>query len=282
MKVKSGAMGKALSAAAIDQYRRDGYYFPVRVISRADAAQCRERLEAVERDLGGPLRGVYRLKPHLLLMWLADLVRHPAVLDAVEDVIGPDILCWNSSFFTKDASSPGYVSWHQDATYWGLSEPDVVTAWVAFTESTPRNGNMQVLPGSHRSQAPHVDTFHPDNLLSRGQEIAVEVDERLAADIVLQPGEMSLHHVLIVHGSRPNASDDRRIGFAIRYIPTRIRQAAGVRDSATLVRGEDAFGHFDLEPRPEADLEPQMLALHAEISDRQAKILYRGTTRTSF
>ena len=200
------------------------------------------------------------------------------MLDAVEDVLGPDFLCWNSSFFTKEAASPGYVSWHQDATYWGLSEPDVVTAWVAFTESTPRNGNMRVIPGSHRSQAAHVDTFHPDNLLSRGQEIAVEVDEGEAADIILEPGEMSLHHVLIVHGSRPNTSADRRIGYAIRYIPTRVRQVAGPRDSATLVRGRDAFGHFDLEPAPAADLDPEALALHADISDRQAQILYRGTT----
>jgi hypothetical protein len=251
-------------------------------MSSADAARCRARLESVERDLGGPLRGIYRLKPHLLLTWLSDLVRHPAILDAVEDVVGPDILCWNSSFFTKEATSPGYVSWHQDATYWGLSEPDVVTAWVAFTNSTPENGNMQVIPGSHRLQTPHRDTFHPDNLLSRGQEIAVDVDERQAADIVLQAGEMSLHHVLIVHGSRPNASGDRRIGFAIRYMSTRVQQLSDVRDSATLVRGADAFGHFDLEPRPAADLDPDMLALHADINDRQARILYRGTERTSF
>ena len=275
-------MGKRLSAAAIEQYRRDGYYAPIRVLSPEDAGQCRQHLESVERDLGGPLRGVYRIKPHLLFTWLADLVRHPSVLDAVEDVLGPDLLCWNSSFFTKEASSPGYVSWHQDATYWGLSEPGVVTAWVAFTESTPRNGNMQVIPGSHRTQAAHVDTFHADNLLSRGQEIAVEVDEARAADIVLEPGEMSLHHVLIVHGSRPNASGDRRIGYAIRYIPTRVRQVAGPRDSATLVRGQDSFGHFDPEPRPAGDLHPEALALHADISDRQAKILYRGTARTSF
>jgi non-haem Fe2+, alpha-ketoglutarate-dependent halogenase len=275
-------MGKVLSAAAIDQYRRDGYYAPVRVVFREQAGWYRERLESVERDLGGPLRGVYRIKPHLLFTWLAELVRHGAILDAVEDVIGPDILCWNSSFFTKEAESPGYVSWHQDATYWGLSEPDVVTAWVAFTESTLRNGNMQVIPGSHLSQAAHVDTFHPDNLLSRGQEIAVEVDEAQAADIVLEPGEMSLHHVLIVHGSRPNTSSDRRIGYAIRYIPTRVRQLAGPRDSATLVRGRDAYGHFDPEPAPAADLDPEALALHADISDRQVKILYRGTTRTSF
>jgi len=154
-------MGKRLTAAGIQQYKDAGYYFPIPVLSTAEAARCRERLEGVERDLGGPLRGIYRIKPHLLLTWLADLVRHPAILDAVEDVLGPDILCWNSSFFTKEASSAGYVSWHQDATYWGLSEPDVVTAWVAFTESTPRNGNMQIVPGSHRHQATHVDTFHP-------------------------------------------------------------------------------------------------------------------------
>jgi len=110
----------------------------------------------------------------------------------------------------------------------------------------------------------------------------VEVDENQAADIVLRAGEMSLHHVLIVHGSGANPSADRRIGFAIRYIPTRIRQTGGPRDSATLVRGTDAFGHFELEPRPDADLDAAMLALHAEISDRQAKILYRGTTRTRF
>jgi len=230
----------------------------------------------------GRCGGVYRIKPHLLFTWLAELVRHPSVLDAVEDVLGPDILCWNTSFFTKEARSPGFVSWHQDATYWGLSEPDVVTAWVAFTESTPANGNMRVIPGSHRAPVPHADTFHPDNLLSRGQEITVEVDEARAADIVLQAGEMSLHHVLMVHGSGANPSGDRRIGFAIRYIPTRISQTGGPRDSATLVRGTDAFGHFELEPRPDADLDPSMLALHAEISDRQARILYRGTPRTSF
>jgi len=275
-------VGKQLTAKAIQQYRDAGYYFPLRVLTTAEAARCREQLESVERELGGPLRGIYRIKPHLLLTWLADLVRHPAILDAVEDVIGPDILCWNSSFFTKEASSVGYVSWHQDATYWGLSEPDVVTAWVGFTDSTPRNGNMQVVPGSHRHPVRHVDTFHPDNLLSRGQEIAVEVDEREAVDIVLAAGEMSLHHVLLVHGSRPNTSVDRRVGFAIRYVPTRVRQLSDVRDSATLVRGRDTFGHFDLEPRPDADLSPDMLARHAEISDRQARILYKGTDRTRF
>jgi phytanoyl-CoA dioxygenase PhyH len=275
-------MATRLSTEAIEQYRRDGYHFPIRVMSAAEAHAHRERLEAAETLLGGPLRGVYRVKPHLLFTWLADLVRHPAILDAVESVLGPDLLCWNTSFFTKEAASPGYVSWHQDATYWGLSEPDVVTAWVAFTASSAANGNMRVVPGSHRAPIPHADTFHPDNLLSRGQEITVAVDEADAVDLLLEPGEMSLHHVLIVHGSGPNRSADRRIGLAIRYVAPYVRQLAGPRDSATLVRGVDRFGHFELEPRPHADLEPRMLALHADISERQAKILYRGTDRASF
>jgi phytanoyl-CoA dioxygenase PhyH len=273
---------KRLTPAAVERYHRDGFYFPIPVVTPGDAREYRRRLETVEAEHGGTLTAEIRQKPHLLFTWLADLVRHPAILDAVESVLGPDLLCWNTSFFTKEAASPGYVSWHQDATYWGLSEPDVVTAWVAFTASSAANGNMRVVPGSHRAPIPHADTFHPDNLLSRGQEITVAVDEADAVDLLLEPGEMSLHHVLIVHGSGPNRSADRRIGLAIRYVAPYVRQLAGPRDSATLVRGVDRFGHFELEPRPHADLEPRMLALHADISERQAKILYRGTDRASF
>jgi ectoine hydroxylase-related dioxygenase (phytanoyl-CoA dioxygenase family) len=141
---------------------------------------------------------------------------------------------------------------------------------------------MQVIPGSHKlDQVPHRDTFAKHNLLTRGQEIAVEVDERQAVRLDLEPGEMSLHHVRLVHGSPPNTSNDRRIGFAIRYIPTSVRQLAG-EDSATLVRGEDRFGHFELEPRPVSDLQPDMLALHKKITERNARILYRGTGVESY
>ena len=275
-------MPKLLSEHDVVDYRDRGYHFPLDALSAGEVADFRSKLEDYEAGSGGPIKAEMRHRSHVLFTWIDQMIRHPKILDAVEDLLGPDILCWNTSFFIKEAHDPGFVSWHQDATYWGLSEPDVVTAWVAFTDSTPANGNMRVVPGSHRGALPHADTFHPDNLLSRGQEIAVNVAESEAADIVLRAGEMSLHHVLIVHGSGANDSDDRRIGFAIRYIPTRVRQTAGPRDSATLVRGEDAFHHFDPEPRPEVDLDPAMVAVHAEISDRQAKILYRGTTRTSF
>ena len=266
-----------LASAAVEQYRRDGFYFPVRVMSAGEALALRGRLEAVEAEHGGRLSGEIRHKPHLLFTWLADLVRHPSILDAVEGVLGPNLLAWSTSFFIKEARDSAYVSWHQDATYWGLSAPDVLTAWVAFTDATVENGAMRMVPGSHDAQLEHRDTFAPNNLLSRGQEIAVKVDEARGVDILLRAGEMSLHHVRMVHGSPANRSDDRRIGFAIRYIPTYVRQIAGDGDSAMLVRGVDDYHHFAPEHPPASDLAPEARAHHAAVVAQSAKILYRGT-----
>ena len=270
-------MTRLLSPASVARYQRDGFFFPITVLTTAEAAEYRGRLEAVEAEHGGALTGELRHKPHLLFTWLADLVRRPAILDAVEDVLGPDLLVWSSSFFIKNGRDAAFVSWHQDATYWGLSEPDVLTAWVAFTESSVKSGAMRMVPGTHTEQVAHRDTFARDNLLSRGQEIAVEVDESRAVDVVLHPGEMSLHHVRMFHGSPPNRSADRRIGYAIRYVPTYVRQISPVRDSATLVRGVDEYGHFDLEEPPAADLDPAARERHAAIMRRSGEILYRGT-----
>jgi len=275
-------MTKLLSQAAVDAYRRDGYYSPVRVMSAADAQGLRAALEAHEAKLGQPLQSNMRHKTHLLFTWADALVHHPKVLDAVEDAIGPDILCWTTTFFIKEANSPGFVSWHQDSTYWGLDPDEVITAWVAFTEVNEANGYMQVIPGSHKiDQLPHVDTFHKDNLLSRGQEIAVDVDVTKAVGLAMHAGEMSLHHIKLVHGSAANRTNDRRIGLAIRYIPTYVRQTK-VRDSAMLVRGVDKYHHFDDEPRPVADLDEAALAAHADSVSRQVKALYQGTEKTAF
>jgi non-heme Fe2+,alpha-ketoglutarate-dependent halogenase len=258
-------------------FERDGYAAPLPALTRAEAAQYRRRLETFEAANGTPLKMEYRQKAHLLFTWLADLVRHPKILDNVERVLGPDLLVWSSSFFIKEARDPAFVSWHQDSTYWGLSEPAVVTAWVAFTPSNASNGCVRVIPGTHRmDQVEHKETRDANNILTRGQEIAVEVDEGEAVEMVLEPGDMSLHHIRTFHNSEPNNSNDRRIGFAIRYIPTRIRQTMGNLDSATLVRGSDRFANFELEPRPASDLAPEALAYHAEVKRRQNEILYRG------
>lgn len=256
---------------------REGYAAPLPALMRAEAADLRRKLETFEAGNGSPMKAEYRQKAHLLFTWLADLVRHPRILDNVECVLGPDLLVWSSSFFIKEARDPGFVSWHQDSTYWGLSEPTVVTAWVAFTASNSSNGCVRVIPGTHKmDQVEHKETYDAANILTRGQEIAVEVDAKQAVEMVLEPGDMSLHHIRLFHNSEPNTSDDRRIGFAIRYIPPRIRQTMGNLDSATLVRGTDGFGHFELEPRPASDLAPEALAYHAEVKRRQNAILYRG------
>jgi non-heme Fe2+,alpha-ketoglutarate-dependent halogenase len=275
-------MPKMLTPAQIEQYREEGFVSPIRVMSEAAAGEYRRRLEAFEASSGGPLGGDLRHKSHLLFTWLSELVRHDRILDAVEDLYGPDLLCWSTNFFIKEKANPAFVSWHQDSTYWGLSKPDVVSAWIAFTPAHSGNGAMQVIPGTHKTdQMPHRDTFDKHNLLTRGQEVAVDVDAGKAVTITLEPGEMSLHHVRLVHGSPPNTSDDRRIGFAIRYVPTSVSQIAGT-DSATLVRGTDRFHHFELEPSPSRDLDPALVALHKQITERNARILYRGTEVKSF
>ncbi|MEI6838732.1 MAG: phytanoyl-CoA dioxygenase family protein [Alcaligenaceae bacterium] len=275
-------MPKVLSVEQVAQYEREGAVWPIRALSSKAALNARSSLQTHEQQTGKPLQGNWRHKTHLLFTWADAMAHHPAILDAVEDCIGPNIVCWSSTFFIKEANSPGFVSWHQDSTYWGLDPDDVITAWVALTDVHESNGYMQVIPGSHKiNQLPHLDTFHKDNLLSRGQEISVEVDKSKARGIALSMGEISLHHIKLVHGSDANRSNDRRIGFAIRYIPTHVRQTK-LRDSAQLARGIDEYGHFDWEPRPKADLDPDALAAHANAVDRQLKALHQGTDKTSF
>ena len=271
---------KRLTRAEVDAFVRNGYHFPVRAMSADEAIAYRHQLEHSESLVGGPLRGALRSKPHLLFPWANELIRHPAVLDAVEDILGPNLLVWSSSFFIKEAKDPSFVSWHQDSTYWGLSHPDVVTAWVALSDSVVENGCMRVIPGTHlKDQLPHKDTFAENNLLTRGQEVQVDVNPDAAVNVELQPGEFSIHHVRLVHGSDPNNSDRRRIGYAVRYIPTYVRQTEGPRDCATLVRGVDNYRHFDMEIVPKADLDPEAVAYHKRVTEEAEKILYRGTDK---
>lgn len=273
-------MGKILSDSEIRAYEEDGFHFPVRVLSPEQAAALRAKVEAFEADRTRGTNGTRMQKLYLLLTWMNEIVRNPKILDAVEDVLGHDILCWQSSFFIKEPDSKGYVSWHQDATYWGLSEPDVCTVWLALSPATLESGAMKVAPGTHKMpQMPHEDTFNPDNLLTRGQELRAEIDADAAVDMVLAPGEVSLHHVMLAHASEPNRTDDRRIGLAIRYIAPHVRQATDVPDSAMLVRGEDRFGNFEAEPAPVSDMHPDAVALHKRITETRQGFIYRGTDK---
>jgi hypothetical protein len=182
-------MNRILTDEQVAHFKREGYVSPVRVMSEEAARAVRDKLEAYEKTTGGPLRGEFRHKSHLLFKFLSDVVHDEKIVDAIEDLYGGDLLCWTTNFFIKEANTPAFVSWHQDSTYWGLSSPDVVTAWVALTESNLANGAMEVIPGTHlMDQVPHKDTFDDNNLLSRGQEVAVEVDASKAVRLDLQPG----------------------------------------------------------------------------------------------
>jgi len=268
---------KILSQEQVAGYHETGFTAPVTVMSSADALAYRRRFEAYEQANGGWYELSKGQKLYLLQTWVKELCSHPRVLDAVEDVLGPNLLVWGTSLFVKDARDPGFVSWHQDATYWGLNKPDVVTAWIALSPATLEAGCMKVIPGSHKwEQREHRDTLDKNNLLTRGQELAVDVNESEAVAMPLNPGQMSLHHVLIAHSSKPNTTDDRRIGLAIRFIAPHVAQKHADKDSAWLVRGEDTHGNFIHETPPAHDMDEAALAEYKRIMKLRQGVLYKG------
>lgn len=258
-----------------DQRRRfveDGILFPLYGPTPAEIERCANEMAAFGAARGGSLPPALNLKPHLLFPRLWALVHDPRIVEPVAELLGPDILCWASSFFDKAPDSDAFVAWHQDATYWGLDRPDALTAWIAFTEADRDNGCLRVVPGSHRAKRRHVELPDSANMLAGGETLAEHVEEDRVVDIELRPGEMSLHHLLLVHGSERNRSGRRRSGFAIRYIAGSIRQQDGARGSATLVRGRD-HGTFDLEQAPHRDLDPAALRRHGGIYRRATGIV---------
>jgi ectoine hydroxylase-related dioxygenase (phytanoyl-CoA dioxygenase family) len=257
-------MPKKLNAEQIAGYERDGYVCPVDAFTADQARAWRSRLEAFERAEGQRMTRGHNFKPHLLFPWVDEIVHSPAVLDAVEDLIGPDIRLFHLTVWPKDAGSGAHVSWHQDATYFAIEPACHVTAWVALTDAPVEAGCMEVVPGSHKlGQLKHAEMQDPDNLLSRGQTLAVDFDRRRTVHMPVKAGQFSLHHTHLVHNSGPNRSHDRRIGLGISYIPTHARCTARRRITAMLVRGEDKYGHFDDERRPIDDAGPNERAFHA-------------------
>lgn len=268
-----------LTAGQIDQYHRAGYVSPLRVMPPAETAGLRRRLEAFEATQGGKLEAVQRSRAHLLFKWLDDLIRDPRVVDPVEQLIGPDVLCWSTIFWIKDAGSKSFVSWHQDNTYWGLSSRNVVTAWFAMSEASLEAGCMKVMPETHIGAAlAHEDTYDADNMLTRGQSIR-GLDETRAVSMPLRAGEMSLHNYCLAHGSGPNLSADRRIGVSMHFMPPQTKQVVGAWDCAALVRGEDRYGHFAPTPVPTCDLDPEAVAFHARAAGAMRDVLYAGAAR---
>jgi len=268
--------------AQIQQYETEGYLFPIDVFDADEVAQHRASLEAVEAKNGGKLLPEQRPKSHLLFKWLDDLIRDPRVLDPIEQLIGPNILCWNTIFWIKNAGSESFVSWHQDNRYWGLSSDKVITAWLALSPAQVENGCMRVMPGTHRGDLlNHEDRYDEDNMLTRGQEITEGVDDARAVHMPLQPGQMSIHNYRAAHASGPNTGADRRIGVSMHFMPVETEQVVGDWDSAALVRGQDPHRAFEHTPRPTRDLDPATSAFHAKAAEAVNNILYEGAATNS-
>ena len=250
-----------LSTAQHAQYKREGVVFPFRILDAEKARELADHCNVLRSRMGHWVVNPQISKPHLVSRAMADVIRNETLLDAVESIIGPDILCWTVTVFEKPPKSGGYVGWHQDRTYWGLSpEEQVVTAWLALTDAHCDNGCMSVLRGSHlRGNRDHEIVPDTENILLSGQEVTIEPHERDdLLHVELDPGEASIHHSKVLHGSNPNQSDRPRTGLSIQYISANVIQHTnGGVDSASAVRGNTARSKLELEPLPVSDFDAQ-------------------------
>lgn len=272
-------MGHVLTETQLNAYREEGYLFPIPAIEADRAAETVTRvrsLEARHTDQGRNYvhRTLLRFKPHLIYPWLHEIIAAPRILDAVEDVIGPDILVWASALFIKDPHDPGYVAWHQDSITYGLLDDTLVTAWLALTDAHLDNAAMKFIPGSHKAgPLSHVETGDENNVLSKGEAVDKPAGEENAVNVILDAGEMSFHHLDLLHSSPPNDSDRPRIGYAIRYMPASMRHKHDLA-TAMLVRGSDGFGHFEHEPIPTSEDDPGALAAHKRAMEIRARSVF--------
>lgn len=280
-------MTGSLTPAQAAVYARDGFLCPVDIFTPGETEALRASYEAAEREWEGrlpqPAHTYFMASPHIVLETPRRIATDPRILDAVESLLGPDILLWDTAFFTKEAGSSKIVTWHQDLTYWGMGETDhEVTVWVALSPATAESGCMRFVPGSHlRNLVPHTETYAEDNILSRGQEIAVEVDEAEAVIAALAPGQASMHHGQVFHASGPNVSSDRRIGLVCNYIRPDTPAIGKGRDFAMLVRGADRTQRRVNMVPPPGDFTPGALALYDEALGARAGIMMDGATGTN-
>lgn len=268
--------------AVAPDYKRDGFVFPLDAMSEARARDYRTRLEELETAQGDNPDFIYAVNGgiNFVVPLIDEITCRTDILDRVEEILGRDIIVFGASLFTKEPRSKYYISWHQDLTYWGMGGTDEVTAWVALSPATVASGCMRMVPGSHRRElVSHRDTFHEDNLLTRGQEIAVPVDERDAMDIVLRPGQFSLHHGHTYHASHANRSDDRRIGISINYISPTMSVRGGTKPMVRLVRGQDEYGHFELVAPPRGVMDARDIEQLRAAKAIAESFYYEGTDR---
>jgi non-haem Fe2+, alpha-ketoglutarate-dependent halogenase len=264
-----------LSPDQIARWRHDGFLSPFPLLDAEELAACQEGVRRFERWLGGPINGVpglqWRTMPYLILPWAADLARDAGILDVVEDLLGPDLLIYTSTFFIKEPHSPTIAAWHQDSTYYGLEPKEEATVWVALSEASEAAGCMEALSFRGQPRQLRHASRVVENSVNRASQVIVEpLGEGAPTGMPLAAGSFSVHHGLCPHRSGPNSASHRRIGLGLNYIPTHVRPAGSVRPAAMLVRGIDRYGHFELVEPAKGELDPEGLAVH-----KRAVGLYR-------
>jgi hypothetical protein len=261
-----------LSQQQIERYRYDGYLYPLPALSAAELAECSAGLQRYEAWLGGPVNAAdrrWRSASYVMLPWVDRLAQHPKILDVVEDLIGPDILVYTATWFIKEAESPTFAAWHQDATYFGLDPHEHVTAWVALSDAGEEAGCMEVVSSRGEPRQLHHAALGLEHSINGGGQAIVERFYEVGGEMMaLKAGEFSLHHTLCPHRSAPNHARHRRIGLGISYVPAHCRLTGTVRMYARLVRGRDNFDHFEPIPPPEGELHPAALARHEQVYQR--------------
>lgn len=280
--------GGLLTEEQKEAYWNDGYLFPINVADALQSNNWRNSLEKIEQDwldngLKLPLNTYKRVNAQVVMPLACEIGLHAPILDAVEGILGPDVMLYSVEFLTKEAHTKHVVTMHQDLAYWGMGDMDnILTAWLALSPATTASGCMDFVCGSHKNEIlAHEDSFDEHNLLSRGQEIKVDVANSDKVSVELNPGSISLHHGLTIHGSGPNKSDDRRIGVAIRYVSAKMRKAGGVKDYAISARGTYNNNSFTTYNPPTSLFDANSMALYEEIRAEQAKVMMAGAQKGS-
>ena len=265
-----------LNAKQLTDYKEKGYVAPIDVLSSEETKEIKKEIEYIEKKWPEELVGLGRNNVHYISPVFDQVCHNSKILDAVESIIGKDILVGGTTLFIKDPDNKGFVSWHQDAKYIGFEPYNWVTAWLAITDSNENNGCMRMWPGSHKNKIQeHVDSFNENNLLTRGQTVQ-DVPLNKTIPNVLKAGQLSLHHPMIVHGSGPNKSNTRRIGFVIQsYIGTNVQQVIG-KVYVQQARGKDLFNYHEHIKRPLKTMDKEGINIRKKANDELSKIFYSG------
>ncbi len=267
-----------LSSNQLKQYKDQGFVSPIEILSSSEASEAREEIELIEKKMPSEIDRSGRYNVHLISPKLDSIVHNTKILDAVESIIGKNILVCSTTLFIKNPNEKGFVSYHQDAKYIGLEPHNWVTAWVALTDANEKNGCMKMWPRSHLDMKDHSEKFNEGNLLTRGQTVE-NVPEDETKSIELKAGQMSLHHPRIVHGSGINRSNDRRIGFVIQsYIGTNVKQTLG-KNSVQIARGKDKYNNHEIIKRSKSLMNDEDILLRNRENNYLQKIFYTGARR---